>query len=98
MTQKLPPPDPNAEIRRLWPRLCSFAVGLMKGTEGAEDIVQEACKRATEKWASYSPGQAADPVYAWLCGFVVNVHREWKRKQRPDVSAAPRAGHHDLSS
>jgi RNA polymerase sigma-70 factor (ECF subfamily) len=80
----------RALFRRHTPALLRLALRLLGGdAAAAEDAVQEAWVRATERLSSFRFESA---LRTWLSGFVVNCCREARRRARPEAGAAPLAG------
>ncbi|WP_254679323.1 RNA polymerase sigma factor [Celeribacter baekdonensis] len=60
----------KAEMIPLLPRLRRFALSLTRSNADADDLLQEACATALQKWQSYDPMQ---PMDRWLFRLVRNI-------------------------
>ena len=49
-------PDPREEIITLLPRLRRFALSLTGESATADDLVQDSCLKALERWHQWRPG------------------------------------------
>lgn len=77
----------RAIYRRCTPRLYGLALRLEAGaSEVAEDLVQETWIRAVRKLDSFSGRSRFE---TWLCGILVNCHREGRRQRATRRNSSP---------
>lgn len=77
--------DPRDELLALLPRLRRFARGLTGSAAMADDLVQETCLRALERWHQWSPGTS---LSSWTFKIMHNLWIDDRRRtaRRPVVS------------
>ncbi len=71
----------KSEMISLLPRLRRFALSLTRSGPDADDLLQEACMTALQKWTQYDPSQ---PLDRWMFRVVRNhwISETRKRKVR----------------
>ncbi len=69
----------KSEMINLLPRLRRFAVSLTRSGPDADDLLQEACTTALQKWQQYDPGQ---PFDRWMFRVVRNLWVSEIRKRK----------------
>lgn len=74
------------------PELMRIAAYVAGSRERAHDLVQEAFLIAIEKRREFAAGRRVLP---WLCGILVNLARNARRRERRELSPLPRAGTED---
>lgn len=74
----------KAEMIRLLPRLRRFALSLTRSGPDADDLLQEACTTALQKWHQYDSSQPFDP---WMFRIVRNLWISEIRKRKVRVGA-----------
>ena len=67
------------DLIELLPRLWRFALALCKEPTGAEDLVQETCRRALERQAQFQTGSRLDH---WTFAIMVSIRRNDLRRDR----------------
>lgn len=77
--------DPRDELLSLLPRLRRFARGLTGSATIADDLVQETCLRALERWHRWTPGTS---LSSWTFKIMHNLWIDDRRRtaRRPTVS------------
>ncbi|MDA8585313.1 RNA polymerase sigma factor [Rhodobacteraceae bacterium] len=78
----------KTEMIGLLPRLRRFALSLTRSGPDADDLLQDACSAALQKWQQYDPAQ---PLDRWLFRIVRNlwVSEIRKRKTRQGEGQVP---------
>lgn len=78
----------KAEMIGLLPRLRRFALTLTRSASDADDLLQDACATALQKWEQYDPSQ---PLDRWLFRVVRNhwISEIRKRKVREGEGQVP---------
>jgi RNA polymerase sigma-70 factor (ECF subfamily) len=78
----------KSEMINLLPRLRRFALSLTKSRPDADDLVQDACTNALQKWQQYDPSQ---PLDRWMFRVVRNlwISEIRKRKVRHGTGQIP---------
>lgn len=69
----------KTEIIGLLPRLRRFAMTLTRSAPDADDLVQDACAAALQKWHHYDPGQ---PLDRWMFRIARNLWISEIRKRQ----------------
>lgn len=69
----------KSEMINLLPRLRRFAVSLTRSGPDADDLLQEACTTALQKWQQYDPSQ---PFDRWMFRVVRNLWISEIRKRK----------------
>lgn len=69
----------KAEMIALLPRLRRFAISLTRSGPDADDLLQDACSAALQKWQQYDPAQ---PLDRWLFRIVRNLWISEVRKRK----------------
>lgn len=69
----------KTEMIGLLPRLRRFALSLTRSVPDADDLVQDACAAALQKWHHYDPGQ---PLDRWMFRIVRNLWISEIRKRQ----------------
>lgn len=69
----------KSELIGLLPRLRRFALSLTRSGPDADDLLQEACTTALQKWQQYDPGQ---PFDRWMFRVVRNLWVSEIRKRQ----------------
>ena len=73
------PADFKSEMISLLPRLRRFAMSLTHSGPDADDLLQDACSAALQKWQQYDPSQ---PLDRWLFRIVRNLWISEIRKRK----------------
>ncbi|MEM9582911.1 MAG: RNA polymerase sigma factor [Pseudomonadota bacterium] len=78
----------KSEMIKLLPRLRRFALSLTRSGPDADDLLQEACTTALQRWQQYDPSQ---PLDRWMFRVVRNlwVSEIRKRKVRQGEGQVP---------
>lgn len=76
---RLRPDQFKSEMIGLLPRLRRFAVTLTRAGPDADDLVQEACAAALQKWHHYDPAQ---PLDRWMFRIIRNLWISEIRKRQ----------------
>lgn len=78
----------KSEMIALLPRLRRFAVSLTRSGPDADDLLQDACSAALQKWGQYDPAQ---PLDRWMFRIVRNrwISEVRKRNTRQGAGAIP---------
>lgn len=78
----------KTEMIALLPRLRRFALSLTRSTSDADDLVQDACTMALQKWHQYDPAQ---PLDRWMFRIIRNlwISEIRKRKVRDGQGQVP---------
>lgn len=76
------------EMIGLLPRLRRFAMSLTRATADADDLLQEACATALQRWHHYDPAQ---PLDRWMFRIIRNlwISEIRKRKVREGQGQVP---------
>jgi RNA polymerase sigma-70 factor (ECF subfamily) len=69
----------KSEMISLLPRLRRFALSLTKSGPDADDLLQDACTTALQKWQQYDPSQ---PLDRWMFRVVRNLWISEIRKRK----------------
>ncbi|WP_394688949.1 RNA polymerase sigma factor [Hoeflea sp.] len=69
----------KAEMIGLLPRLRRFALSLSRSAPDADDLVQDACITALQKWHQYDPAQ---PLGRWMFRIIRNLWISELRKRK----------------
>lgn len=69
----------RSEMIGLLPRLRRFALTLTRSAPDADDLVQDACATALQKWNLYDPGQ---PLDRWMFRIIRNLWISEVRKRQ----------------
>lgn len=69
----------KSEMIGLLPRLRRFALSLTRSVPDADDLVQDACAAALQKWHQYDPGQ---PLDRWMFRIIRNLWISEIRKRQ----------------
>jgi len=69
----------KTEMIGLLPRLRRFAISLTRSAPDADDLVQDACAAALQKWHHYDPGQ---PLDRWMFRIIRNLWVSEIRKRQ----------------
>lgn len=69
----------KSEMIALLPRLRRFALSLTRSGPDADDLLQDACSAALQKWQQYDPGQ---PLDRWLFRIIRNLWITEVRKRK----------------
>lgn len=69
----------KAEMIQLLPRLRRFALNLTRSGPDADDLLQEACTTALQRWQQYDPSQ---PLDRWMFRVVRNLWVSEIRKRK----------------
>ena len=69
----------KTEMIGLLPRLRRFALSLTRSAPDADDLVQDACAAALQKWHHYDPGQ---PLDRWMFRIIRNLWISEIRKRQ----------------
>jgi RNA polymerase sigma-70 factor, ECF subfamily len=69
----------KTEMIGLLPRLRRFALSLTRSASDADDLVQDACAAALQKWHQYDPGQ---PLDRWMFRIIRNLWISEIRKRQ----------------
>lgn len=69
----------KTEMIRLLPRLRRFALSLTRSVPDADDLVQDACAAALQKWHQYDAGQ---PLDRWMFRIIRNLWISEIRKRQ----------------
>ncbi len=79
----------------LLPRLRRFALSLTRSGPDADDLLQDACTAALQKWTQYDPAQ---PLDRWLFRIIRNlwISEIRKRKVRQGEGQVPAEEAHEL--
>lgn len=72
----------KSEMISLLPRLRRFALNLTRSGPDADDLVQDACTTALQKWAQYDPSQ---PLDRWMFRVLRNLWISETRKRKVRV-------------
>lgn len=69
----------KADMISLLPRLRRFALSLTRSASDADDVLQDACTTALQKWHQYDPSQ---PLERWLFRVARNLWVSEVRKRK----------------
>ncbi|WP_040450179.1 RNA polymerase sigma factor [Hoeflea phototrophica] len=69
----------KTEMIGLLPRLRRFALSLSRSAPDADDLVQDACTTALQKWHQYDPAQ---PLDRWMFRIIRNLWISELRKRK----------------
>lgn len=72
----------RSDITELLPRLRRFALSLTRSGPDADDLLQDACATALQKWAQYDPAQ---PLDRWMFRVLRNLWISEIRKRKVRV-------------
>lgn len=75
----IPPEQFKTEMIGLLPRLRRFAMSLTRSSADADDLVQDACAAALQKWHHYDPAQ---PLDRWMFRIIRNLWISEIRKRQ----------------
>ncbi|WP_254683422.1 RNA polymerase sigma factor [Phaeobacter sp. LSS9] len=76
---QMSPDEFKSEMIGLLPRLRRFALSLTRSGADADDLLQEACALALQKWQQYDPAQ---PLDRWMFRVLRNLWISEIRKRR----------------
>jgi RNA polymerase sigma-70 factor (ECF subfamily) len=74
----------KTQMIRLLPRLRRFALSLTRSGPDADDLLQDACTTALQKWHQYDPSQPFDP---WMFRILRNLWISETRKRKVRMGA-----------
>ena len=85
---RMTPDQFKTEMIALLPRLRRFAMSLTRSAPDADDLLQDACTSALQKWQQYDPAQ---PFDRWLFRIIRNlwISEIRKRKVRQGEGQVP---------
>lgn len=72
------PAEFGSQLIAVLPRVRRFALGLVKNTDEADDLLQAACERAISRSAQWNPGSRLD---SWMFRIVQNLYYDRVRSQ-----------------
>ncbi len=84
----IPPDQFKADMINLLPRLRRFSLSLTRSTPDADDLLQDACATALDRWQQYDPAQ---PLDRWMFRVLRNlwISEVRKRKLRHGAGQIP---------